>query len=69
MPSATRTPGEWGVETPVGEGQVDWHAFIKMLAGGDYIGDMYIEREGGDDRLGDVKKAIDFITRVMADLG
>ena len=65
----TRTPGAWGVETPVGEGQVDWHAFIQLLADGGYSGDMYIEREGGDDRLGDVKTAINFITQVMADVG
>lgn len=65
----TQTPGEWGVEMPVGEGQVDWHAFIKVLADGDYTGDMYIEREGGDDRLGDAKTAIELITRVMAEVG
>ncbi len=65
----TQTPGEWGVETPVGEGQVDWHAFIKVLADGGYSGDMYIEREGGDNRLGDVTTAIGVITRVMADVG
>ncbi len=65
----TQTPGEWGTETPVGEGQVDWHAFIKVLADGGYSGDMYIEREAGDDRMGDVTTAINVITQVMAAVG
>lgn len=65
----TATPGQWGQEVPVGEGEVDWTAFVTVLAKGGYTGDMHIEREGGDDRMGDAKKAIDVITRVMAEVG
>lgn len=65
----TTKPGQWGTEVPVGEGQVNWHAFIKVLAEGNYTGDMHIEREAGDNRIGDAKKAINVITRVMAEVG
>jgi sugar phosphate isomerase/epimerase len=64
----TTVPGEWGADVPVGEGQVDWHAFIEVLVNGDYTGDMHIEREAGDDRMGDVKQAIDVITKVMSEV-
>ena len=43
----TRTPGEWGAEAVVGEGQVDWPAFIRTLAEGGYTGDLLVEREWG----------------------
>ena len=62
----TQTPGEWGAEVPVGEGEVDWTAFLGVLAEGDYTGDLHIEREGGDDRIGDAKKAIAVLTQEMA---
>lgn len=65
----TQTPGTWGTEMPVGEGSVDWEAFVGVLAEGGYTGDMFIEREGGDDRLGDAQKAIDRITKAMAAVG
>jgi L-ribulose-5-phosphate 3-epimerase len=65
----TTTPGQWGAEMPIGEGQVNWHAFIEVLAHGGYTGDMHIEREGGDDRMGDARKAIDVITQVMDEVG
>lgn len=65
----TTTPGQWGTDVPLGEGHVDWHTFIKVLTEGGYTGDMYIEREAGDDRMGDVKTAIDVITRVMGEVG
>lgn len=65
----TTTVGEWGTEMPVGEGSVDWVAFISVLAEGGYTGNMYIEREGGDERIGDAKKAIDVITAAMRDVG
>ena len=63
----TRTPGEWGAEAVVGDGQVDWPAFIGILAEGGYAGDLLVEREGGDDRMGDARRAIEVITRVMAE--
>ena len=61
----TATPGEWGAEAVVGEGQVDWPAFVRILAEGGYTGDLHVEREWGDDRVGDARTAIEVITRVM----
>lgn len=53
----TKTPGTWGNETPVGEGEVDWPAFLDALASGGYRGDLLIEREGGDRRAEEVRLA------------
>jgi sugar phosphate isomerase/epimerase len=58
-------PGTWGTEVPIGEGQVDWAAFIETLAGGDFRGHLVIEREAGQDRAGDVRKAIDRLGKIM----
>ena len=63
------TPGQWGTDVPVGEGQVDWRAFIEVLAEGGYTGDMHIEREAGDERMADARKAIDVITAAMSEVG
>ena len=65
----TDTPGEWGAEAVVGEGQVDWPAFLRVLAEGGYAGDLLVEREWGDDRVGAARTAIDVITRVMGETG
>lgn len=65
----TVTPGEWGAEAVVGEGQVDWPAFIRTLAEGGYTGDLLVEREWGDDRVGDARKAIEAIARAMGETG
>jgi L-ribulose-5-phosphate 3-epimerase len=64
----TKTPGTWGQEVPVGDGEVNWFEFIKVLAQGDYTGDLNIEREAGEDRITDAKKAIERLTQVMADV-
>lgn len=65
----TTTPGEWGAEAVVGEGQVDWPAFIRTLAEGGYTGDLLVEREWGEDRVGDARKAIEAIARAMGETG
>lgn len=62
----TKVSGAWGAEVPVGEGQVDWPAFLKVLVEGDYKGDLNIEREAGDDRIGDAKKAVERLSKLMA---
>ncbi len=53
----TKTPGEWGVEVPWGEGEVNAPAFLAALEQAGYKGCFAIEREGGDDRVGDIAKA------------
>jgi sugar phosphate isomerase/epimerase len=54
----TTVKGQWGEEVVVGTGQVDWVAFVRILAEADYQGDYIFEREAGDDRVGDIAKGI-----------
>lgn len=61
----TQTPGTWGTEMPIGDGQVDWEAFIRVLAESDFKGHLVIEREAGQDRVGDVRKAVERVSKVM----
>lgn len=58
---ATRTkePGTWGAEVPWGDGQVGIVAFVKTLKEIGFDGAMAIEREAGDERLGDIALAAD----------
>ncbi len=53
----TKTPGTWGAEVPWGEGEVDSDAFLRTLHEIGFNGALAIEREAGDDRFGDIKKA------------
>lgn len=55
------TPGEWGEEVPVGAGEVDWTAFFRTLRG--YDGAVVIEREAGESRVEDVRRAVEVLTR------
>jgi sugar phosphate isomerase/epimerase len=58
---ATRTtkPGTWGAEVPWGDGQVGVDAFLNVLGEVGFTGAMAIEREAGDNRVGDVKLAVE----------
>ena len=53
----TAAPGSWGTEVVVGEGEVDWPAFLRVLDDADYAGDLIIEREAGRDRGEDIRAA------------
>ena len=53
-------PGAWGAEVPLGQGEVDWPAFFAVLAEHGYAGPLPIEREAGDDRVGDVRRGASF---------
>ncbi len=59
----TKTPGTWGEEVVVGEGDVDWSAFFKELDAIGYDGELVIEREAGNQRVADVRAAADFVKR------
>lgn len=50
-----------GPETPLGEGDVDYPKYLAALSKARYTGFVTIEREGGDDRVGDVARAIEFL--------
>jgi sugar phosphate isomerase/epimerase len=54
-------PGTWGREVPVGLGAVDWSAFVAVLQDAGYEGDLVIEREGGEQRVADIKAAAETI--------
>jgi L-ribulose-5-phosphate 3-epimerase len=53
----TTTPGTWGTEVPAGEGQVDWAAFFESVQQNERRIDVVIEREAGEARVEDIRKA------------
>lgn len=57
--------GQWGEEVVVGTGQVDWVAFVKILADADFDGYYIFEREAGADRVGDISKGIAALRAAM----
>gem|GEM_PF-30707 len=50
-------PGVWGTETAAGMGSVPWAEFLDLLAGAPAVGAIVIEREGGEERVADVRTA------------
>ena len=61
----TDTPGQWGAEVPWSQGQVNGDAFLAMLTEIGYKGTLAIEREAGDDRLGDIALAAKTLRQSM----
>ena len=59
--TATAEPGTWGTEVPVGDGDVVWPAFLDIVSNKLPGVDMMIEREAGEDRVGDMRRARDLI--------
>jgi len=55
--------GEWGTETPVGEGAVDWPALFDVVKSLPRPVNLVIEREAGPDRTADIARARDLIER------
>lgn len=53
----TRQPGTWGTEVPWGDGEVGAEPFLRALCDAGFSGTLAIEREGGDNRLGDIQLA------------
>lgn len=53
--------GEPFREVPLGEGSVDFGAYLKALEAVGYDGFLTIEREVGDDPEQDIRKAVDFL--------
>lgn len=56
---------DYFLETPLGEGAVDWDNYIKALHEIDYCGYLTIERELGEDPRVDIEKAIAFLKSKM----
>lgn len=49
--------GTWGAEVPVGTGSVEWSRFFDVVRERRLDVDLVIEREAGEDRIGDVRSA------------
>jgi sugar phosphate isomerase/epimerase len=62
---AASEAGQWGMEVPVGEGDVDWGAFFNTLEAHRIRPNLVIEREAGERRVEDVLSAIDFVKGVL----
>lgn len=54
----TKVSGTWGTEVPWGEGEVGGATFVADLERVGYSGNYVIEREGGQNRAGDIAKAV-----------
>ncbi len=61
----TTLNGAWGEEVIVGTGQVNWTAFVRILAEADFQGDYIFEREAGDSRVEDIAKGITALKAAM----
>jgi sugar phosphate isomerase/epimerase len=61
----TTVKGQWGEEVIVGTGEVDWVAFVRILAEADFEGGYIFEREAGDTRVPDITQGIRALTAAM----
>ncbi len=52
---------DYFIETPIGEGDVDFYEYVKALKDIGYDGYLTIERETGDNPAEDIEKAVSFI--------
>jgi L-ribulose-5-phosphate 3-epimerase len=61
------TPGAWGEEVPLGQGEVNIKKFVKTLESIGYTGPLVIEREVGDQaaRLRDVAHGLAFLRECL----
>ncbi|MBK7643104.1 MAG: TIM barrel protein [Planctomycetes bacterium] len=55
--------GRWGTEVAVGTGEVDWKNFLGAVRSLPQSVDLVIEREAGEDRSADIRKARELVER------
>lgn len=62
------TPGQWGEEVPLGEGEVNIRKFVQTLKAVGYRGPLVVEREVGDQagRLRDVAHGLQYLRECLA---
>jgi sugar phosphate isomerase/epimerase len=60
----TATPGTWGSEVRVGTGAVDWKAFLAEIDRVPATIRLAVEREAGEDRVGDIRAALELLSHV-----
>jgi sugar phosphate isomerase/epimerase len=63
-PPATR--GAWGTEVPAGDGDVDWDSLFAVVRKRGVSCDLVIEREAGEKRGEDVRRAAELVSRHLA---
>jgi len=56
--------GGRGKEVPLGEGDVEWPRYVAALQSAGFDGAYVIEREGGEDRIGDVRRGIEVLRQL-----
>jgi L-ribulose-5-phosphate 3-epimerase len=59
--------GGWA-DVPLGTGWVDWPQYLHLLQQSGYDGYLAIEREGGEDRVGEIARGAQFLKRQLAQL-
>ena len=57
----TKVAGTWGSEVRAGTGAVDWAAFFAALSEVPATIRLAIEREAGDNRVGDIRAAVEML--------
>jgi|GEM_PF-119357 len=62
-----QTPGQWGEETPLGQGEVPFPEFLQTLVEVGFDGPLFVEREVGDreQRFQDIRHALDYVRRLI----
>jgi sugar phosphate isomerase/epimerase len=62
------TPGEWGEEVPLGQGEVNIRRFVATLRRIGYTGPLVVEREVGDQaaRLRDVRHGLHYLRECLS---
>lgn len=58
---ASAKKDEWGTEVPVGDGEVDWREFFKVVKDRVVVRHLVIEREAGDQRVADIRQALELV--------
>ena len=53
-----------GLEVPVGRGEVEWEEVLALLGEAEYAGWLTVDRTQGDDRPGDIRRAIEYLKNV-----
>lgn len=65
----TKTPGTWGEEVAAGRGEVDWTAVFDLIAQHGLEVDLVIEREAGEDRIGEIRSARELVVGQLQRIG
>lgn len=60
--------GKLGTEVPLSQGEVGIRDYIRKLAEIGYSGPLIIEREAGDDRVGDIRRGKELLEKILAEL-